>query len=84
MGGRCGCPARTCPWPGGSDADGSKLTVAGVVQGSATITVTAQGADGRRVIRDFAVSVTAPQEQKPEPDPTDVVARDDVTPRRTP
>ena len=69
---------------GASDADGSKLMVAGVVQGSATIKVMAQGADGRRVIQDFAVSVTAPREQKPEPDSTDVMARYDVTPRRTP
>ena len=56
-------------------SDGSKLTVAGVAQGSATITVTAQDADGNRVVEDFAISVTTPQEQEPEPEPTDVVAR---------
>ncbi len=69
---------------GGSDADGSKLTVAGVAQGSATITVTAQDADGNRVIQDFAVSVTAPRKQEPEPDLTDVVTRYAVTRWRTP
>ena len=38
-------------------SDGSKLTVAGVAEGTATITVTAQDADGNRVSDTFDVSV---------------------------
>ena len=46
-------------------ADQSKLTVAGVSEGTATITVTAQDTDGNTVSDTFDVSVTAPQQQDP-------------------
>ena len=41
-------------------SDGSKLRVAGVTEGTATITVTAQDSDGNRVSDTFDVSVVAP------------------------
>ena len=44
-------------------ADQSTLTVAGVAEGTATITVTAQDTDGNQVIADFAVSVVEPDDQ---------------------
>ena len=44
-------------------ADQSKLTVAGVAEGTATITVTAQDSDGNRVNDAFDVSVVAPPPQ---------------------
>ncbi len=40
------------------DSDGSKLTLSGVAEGTATITVTAQDADGNRVSDAFEVTVT--------------------------
>ena len=48
-------------------ADRSKLTVAGVAQGEATITVTAEDVDGNTVSDEFSVTVTAPQQQQPPP-----------------
>ena len=42
---------------------GSRLTVAGVSEGTATMTVTAQDADGNRASDAFEVSVTAPPPQ---------------------
>ena len=45
-------------------SDGSKLTLAGVAQGTATITVTAQDSDGNRVSDQFSVTVAAPQQQQ--------------------
>ena len=48
-------------------SDGSKLTVEGVAEGTATITVTAQDADGNRVSDTFDVAVTAPPPQEPPP-----------------
>ena len=50
-------------------SDGSKLTVAGVAEGTATITVTAQDADGNRVSDTFDVTVTAAQQQQQDPPP---------------
>ena len=44
-------------------ADQSKLTVAGVAEGTATITVSAQDSDGNRVSDAFDVSVVAPPPQ---------------------
>ncbi len=44
-----------------------------------SLTGVSRDADGNRVIEDFAISVTAPQDQGPEPEPTDVVARYDAT-----
>ena len=44
-------------------ADQSKLTVAGVAEGTATITVTAQDSDGNRVSDAFDVTVSASQPQ---------------------
>ena len=49
-------------------ADQSKLTVAGVAEGTATITVTAEDSDGNRVSDAFAVSVEA-DGADPDPDP---------------
>ena len=46
-------------------ADGSRLTLSGVAEGTAAITVTAQDADGNRVSDTFDVSVTAPPPQAP-------------------
>ncbi len=43
--------------------DGSRLTLAGVAQGTASITVTAEDSDGNRVSDEFDVSVAAPQQQ---------------------
>ena len=40
--------------------DGSKLTLSGVADGTATITVTAKDADGNRVSNQFDVSVAGP------------------------
>ncbi len=45
-------------------ADYSSLTVTGVAEGSATITVTAQDADGNRVSHEFDVAVTPPPQQQ--------------------
>ena len=45
-------------------ADRSKLTVAGVAEGTATITVTARDSDDNRVSDAFDVSVTAPPPQE--------------------
>ena len=45
-------------------SDGSKLTLAGVAQGTATVTVTAQDSDGNRVSDQFSVTVAAPQQQQ--------------------
>ena len=47
-------------------SDGSKLTLTGVAQGTATITVTARDSDGNRVNDAFDVSVVAPQQQQQE------------------
>ena len=46
-------------------ADHSALTVAGVAEGTATITVIAQDSDGNLVMDDFAVTVVAQQQQQP-------------------
>ncbi len=52
-------------------SDRSKLTVAGVAGGVATITVTAQDADGNRVSDEFEVSVVpAPESEQPNRAPT--------------
>ena len=50
-------------------SDGSELTVAGVAEGTATITVTAQDTDGNRVSDTFDVAVTAGQQQQQDPPP---------------
>ena len=42
-------------------ADQSRLTLTGVAEGTATITVTAEDADGNRVSDAFEVTVAAPQ-----------------------
>ena len=47
-------------------SDGSKLTLSGVVEGTATITVTAQDSDGNRVSDDFEASVEGAPEDLPE------------------
>ncbi len=49
-------------------ADLSKLTVAGVAEGTVTITVTARDADGNTVSDTFALSVLKEPEQDPPPD----------------
>ena len=49
-------------------ADQSGLTVAGVAEGTATVTVTAQDSDGNRVSDEFDVTVGAPQQQEPPPE----------------
>ncbi len=50
-------------------AGGSRLTLTGVAEGTANITVTAQDSDGNRVSDTFAVSVVkAPEPDEPEPD----------------
>ena len=46
---------------------GGTLTIVGVSAGAATITVTAQDADGNTVSDAFDVTVTAPQQQDPPP-----------------
>ena len=46
-------------------ADHSALTVAGVTEGTATITVIARDSDGNLVMDDFAVTVVAQQQQPP-------------------
>ena len=58
-------------------ADQSKLTVAGVAEGSATITVTAQDADGNRVSDAFGVSVVEAEEpeQTPQEKYADLIAQ---------
>ena len=56
-------------------ADRSRLTVAGVAEGAATITVTAQDADGNRVSDTYDVGVVKapdPQEQDPPEEPPSV------------
>ena len=57
-------------------SDGSKLTVAGVAEGTATITVTARDSDGNRVSDAFDVSVVkAPEPEQQEdagPEPANV------------
>ena len=53
-------------------SDNSKLTLTGVAEGTATITVTAQDSDGNRVNDAFDVSVTEA------PEPEDIVARYDA------
>ena len=53
-------------------SDGSKLTLGGVAEGTATITVTAQDSDGNRVSDDFEVSVQPkPEEEEPERETSD-------------
>ena len=53
-------------------ADQSKLTVAGVAEGTATITVTARDAHGNRVSDEFSVSVEPkPEEEEPEREASD-------------
>ena len=53
-------------------ADQSKLTVAGVAEGTATITVTARDPDGNTVSDDFAVSVEPePEEEEQEQETSD-------------
>ena len=62
--------------------DGSRLTLAGVAEGTATITVTAQDADGNSVSDAFDVTVTAPQQQQqqtPNRAPTVAAAIADAT-----
>ena len=51
-------------------ADQSKLTMAGVSEGTATITVTAQDTDGNRVSDAFDVSVSRATDPTPTPTPT--------------
>ena len=46
-------------------ADHSALTVAGVGEGTVTVTVIAQDSDGNLVMDDFAVTVVAQQQQQP-------------------
>ena len=61
-------------------ADQSKLTVAGVAEGTASITVTAQDSDGNRVSGTFEVAVTeAPQLQQANRAPTVASAIGDAT-----
>ena len=61
-------------------ADQSKLTVAGVAEGTASITVTAQDSDGNRVSDTFDVAVTeAPQLQQANRAPTVASAIGDAT-----
>ena len=61
-------------------ADQSNLTVAGVAEGTATITVTAQDSDGNRVSDTFDVAVNqAPQLQQANRAPTVASATGDVT-----
>ena len=57
--------------------DGSTLTVEGVAEGTATITVTAQDSDGNRVSDTFNVAVTAPpqQVQTPQEKYADLIAQ---------
>ena len=60
-------------------SDGSKLTVSGVAEGTATITVTAQDSDGNRVSDAFDVSVVAPPQVTPNQAPTVSAAIGDAT-----
>ena len=61
-------------------ADQSRLTLAGVAQGTATITVTAEDSDGNRVSDAFAVSVVpAPEPEQPNRAPTVASAIGDAT-----
>ena len=48
-------------------SDGSRLTLTGVAEGTATVTVTAQDADGNRVSDRFTVAVEAPPPQETAP-----------------
>ena len=57
-------------------SDGSKLTVTGIAQGTATVTVTAQDSDGNRVSDAFGVAV--------EPEPEQDLPPDEETPNRPP
>ena len=57
-------------------SDGSKLTLTGVAEGTATITVTAQDSDGNRVSDTFDVSVTGAPEA--EEQTLDIVDRYDA------
>ena len=54
-----------------SAADGSRVTLTGVAEGTATITVTAQDADGNRVSDEFTVAVEAPSPPPEEKAPSD-------------
>ena len=64
-------------------SDGSKLTLSGVAQGTATVTVTAQDSDGNRVSDAFSVAVVQipepPQQEEPNQAPTVSSAIDDDT-----
>ena len=62
-------------------SDGSGLTLSGVAEGTAAVTVTARDSDGNRVSDTFDVSVVAPQQQAPPPnqEPTVSSAIADVT-----
>ena len=61
-------------------SDGSKLTVSGVAQGTATITVTAQDSDGNTVSDTFSVTVVAPPPPaEPNQAPTVASAISDAT-----
>ena len=55
-------------------SDGSKLTLAGVAQGTATVTVTAQDSDGNRVSDQFSVAVVAPQQSNRAPTVSSAIA----------
>ena len=59
-------------------ADGSKLTLSGVAQGTATVTVTARDSDGNRVSDTFEVSVVEPPEPTTGP-PTVAQPLDDIS-----
>ena len=59
-------------------SDGSALTISGVDEGTATITVTAQDADGNRVRDAFDVEVIKAPEPAPEPETSDIVDRYDA------
>ena len=50
-------------------SDGSKLTLAGVAEGTTTITVTAQDSDGNQVSDAFEVEVEPEEAEKEEPAP---------------
>ncbi len=50
-------------------ADGSSLTLTGVAQGQATISVTARDPDGNQVRDGFSVSVAAAPQPTPQPEP---------------
>ena len=54
-------------------SDGSKLTLTGVAEGTATVTVTARASDGNEVSDDFDVTVAAARQ--PEKDYSDLIAQ---------